>query len=84
MTEVCKGRRCVCLFSEAYNYEAEDTHSLSENKYMPLDAESFDETKLEKPDDLNDQDEKYPDNEECRATARKRRADMMIMCYQFA
>lgn len=37
--------------------EAEDTDSLSGNKYMPLDADSFDETNLESPDDLNDQDE---------------------------
>lgn len=75
---------CVCLFSEAQNDEAEETHSLSENKYMPLDAERFDETKLEQQGDLNDQDEKYPENEESRATARKRRADIMIMCYNFA
>lgn len=37
--------------------EAEDTDSLSGNMYMPLDADSFDETNLESPDDLNDQDE---------------------------
>lgn len=34
--------------------EAEDTDSLSENKYMPLDADSFDETKLESPDDQDE------------------------------
>lgn len=56
--------------------EAENTHSLSEDKYMPLAAESFDETKLELTDDLNDQEEKFPvtGSEESLATARKRRA----------
>ena len=55
--------------------EADDTRSLSENMYMPLDAESL-ETKLESADDLNDQDEKYPvtDKEESLVTTRKRRA----------
>lgn len=68
------------------NDEAEDTHSLSEDKYMPLDAEGFDETRLESPDDLNSPDEKclVTGDEESLATARKRRAGMTIMYFKLA
>lgn len=64
--EVIYTDRIRLQFPQKLYDEAEDKHSLSENKYMPLDAESFDETKLESPADFNDQDVKYSvtDNKE--------------------